>query len=256
MAKGLLGSIVIVITLIVVGIILFGSLGSIQTFITNATKTKEEKDLEFQKRADEQRKSELGLFDNIAEFFFGKPTEDTAIDDKSVSKGDFDQNTDKQKEKADREKRGKEKIVLEASDQKTPAGRDISLEIKENLVLGESVKTATVVKPKTTVVVIKPSTAKKPTSSFSASAGGLVTQIISPSGSRIEATSTGLKTSSFGSKTSSSSSSKGSSASVSDTIKTTVIKGKPQTATVTKNVQGSGNLSTQSIKLNTKGKKK
>ena len=249
----IIGAVIPIIIIIAVVVVAFKFQTDIGNFVSKLTRTKEEQDFDNAKRVEEKRVQENGIFDNIAEFFFGKPTEDKPATDDGVSKNDFDQNTATQQQRASKaqqfndaqQQQNQEQQI--AVDTRTQSTRDAQLKAlidQANANINKS-NTVTVVKPKQTAVVVKPTTVKRPSSDFNKSAGGLVATLISSKSS--SGSGFTVKKTTSGSNVASAGKSKGSSVGVSDRITATVTRG---TATVAK--QGTGNLSKQSQALNKK----
>lgn len=241
MAKGIMNSVIGLLPLIIIVVVLLVFSTRIQDFVKDITKTKEEKEFELRQKTEEQRKDEQGLFDNIAEFFFGKPTEDEPATDDGVSKNDFDQNSATQQQRASKAQTFSDQQLVE----------DIAEQNSQTNSGGGGFEGSSVgVSDTITATVIRNSTSKGSTRPKGKT---ITVNLGSKSGSRITATPEGLVTTRSGGGSSSSRASRGggssgSRATVSDRITATVIRGSSSSSSA----RPKGNLSKQSQSLNTK----
>lgn len=229
MAKDIASTIMSFLPLIIIGVILLVFSSKIKEFYNDITKSQAQKDLETANKVEEKRVKENGLFDNIVEFFFGKPEEAKPTKTSDVSKNDFDQNTQTQTERAKQTQSRNDTVFVDSS--KTQNVVDTRTQAQRNKQLADLIaqskahlNPATVVRPQNTVVLQKAPTPQKTTQSFGVSAGGLVSQFL------INASKTSTPSATI-SKSGSSSKNPTvfSSAKVSDKITATVIKGQPLT---------------------------
>ena len=247
--QGLIGAIAPIIILVVVAFIVVKFQTDIGNFIGKLTQSETEK-------AEEKRVDENGVFDNLVEFFFGKPTEDKPATDDGVSKNDFDQNSATQQQRASKAQSfSDEQLIADIANQNsqtntvggtglfdsgTRRGRDSGGGFQGSSVGVSDTITATVIRGSNSVSPTKTKGRK------------ITVNLGSGSGSRITATPQGLVTTRSGGGQSSSRASRGgssgSSVGVSDRITATIVRGSSSSSSA----RPKGNLSTQSQKLNTK----